>query len=241
MCSTTSRRSVFEFGGNYFLVLLIALFLQALTVHADQELVPCGACQGTGVAPDGSNCTYCRGAGKFWKIPCRRCNQSGLTDGGGKCENCGGNGWVKRYVQKGPPPPPHPPPPPATTSGDCFIATAAFGSPLEPEVRKLRSFREAYLLPNGPGRWLAQNYHRYSPPVAHYISERPGMKGCVRCCLYPAVVVAGALTGDPRDMSLLAGGLLVIGLALAWGRRALPRRVAVRSGRGPGTTKPRDL
>ena len=38
--------------------------------------------------------------------------------------------------------------------GGCFIATAAYGSLLEPHVRILCKFRDQYLLTNGPGKKL---------------------------------------------------------------------------------------
>jgi len=71
--------------------------------------------------------------------------------------------------------------------GGCFIATAAFGSSLAPEVSVLREFRDRYLLTHGPGKVFVDWYYRFSPPVAAFIEEHEGMKSAVRWGLTPVV------------------------------------------------------
>jgi hypothetical protein len=71
--------------------------------------------------------------------------------------------------------------------GGCFIATAAFGSYLAPEVMALREFRDRYLLTNGPGQAFVDWYYHVSPSVAAFISEHDSFKIAVRWGLTPIV------------------------------------------------------
>ena len=71
--------------------------------------------------------------------------------------------------------------------GGCFIASAAFGSYLEPHVEVLRDFRDNYLLTNGPGTVFVKLYYRTSPPIADYISRHDYLKVAVRLLLTPVV------------------------------------------------------
>jgi hypothetical protein len=103
----------------------------------------------------------------------------------------------------------------ATTAGseDCFIATAAFGSPLEPHVATLRAFRDRQLLPHAAGRWLVARYYEYSPPIADFIREREALRALVRALLVPVVF---AIAQPAPAFLLLAVALL--GIA-AWRRQ----------------------
>ena len=73
----------------------------------------------------------------------------------------------------------------------CFIATAAFGSPLEGRVHILREFRDSYIGTNAPGRMLLKLYCRYSPPLARYIAGRPVLRAVIRAMLVPLAAFAG--------------------------------------------------
>jgi hypothetical protein len=72
-------------------------------------------------------------------------------------------------------------------SSGCFIATAAYGSYLAPEVSSLRRFRDNQLLTNAPGRAFVAFYYRYSPPVANYIASRDWLRTAARVVLTPLV------------------------------------------------------
>jgi uncharacterized repeat protein (TIGR02543 family) len=73
-----------------------------------------------------------------------------------------------------------------STAG-CFIATAAYGSYLDPHVYVLRNFRDRYLLTNGIGKAFVDFYYRYSPPVAAYIERHEVLKVATRWALSPVV------------------------------------------------------
>ena len=71
--------------------------------------------------------------------------------------------------------------------GGCFIATAAFGSYLAPEVMTLREFRDQCLLTSDYGRAFVDWYYRVSPSVAAFIAEDETLKGAVRWGLTPII------------------------------------------------------
>jgi uncharacterized repeat protein (TIGR02543 family) len=80
---------------------------------------------------------------------------------------------------------------------ECFIATAAYGSKLQPCVVLLRQFRDQCLLVNRPGRAFVQFYYRYSPPLAHFIAHHAGLKLFVRVALLPLIGIACLMLNPP--------------------------------------------
>ncbi|MEK7702798.1 MAG: CFI-box-CTERM domain-containing protein [Nitrospirota bacterium] len=69
----------------------------------------------------------------------------------------------------------------------CFIATAAYGSYMDPHVGILRAFRDRYLLTTFPGRFFVDFYYEHSPPVADYIRRHETARSVVRWALTPIV------------------------------------------------------
>ena len=65
----------------------------------------------------------------------------------------------------------------------CFIATAAYGTPLHDDIALFRSFRDDVLMPTLPGRLLVSTYYAVSPVIADYISDHPVLKAWVRARL----------------------------------------------------------
>jgi len=72
-------------------------------------------------------------------------------------------------------------------SSGCFIATAAFGSPMQPYVKILREFRNQILLNNSIGKSLVNLYYKYSPPMADCISRHDNLRAMIRIFLLPVV------------------------------------------------------
>jgi uncharacterized repeat protein (TIGR01451 family)/CSLREA domain-containing protein len=88
-------------------------------------------------------------------------------------------------------PPSSPPPSGGGGGGGCFIATAAYGSYLDPHVIVLRDFRDKYLSTNAAGRAFVKLYYEYSPPIAAYISQHKAARMITRTALTPVVYIMG--------------------------------------------------
>ncbi len=71
--------------------------------------------------------------------------------------------------------------------GGCFIATAAYGSSMEPKVQILRQFRDRFLLDDSIGKNLVSFYYSYSPPMADFIAKYDALRTMVRASLLPVV------------------------------------------------------
>jgi hypothetical protein len=79
------------------------------------------------------------------------------------------------------------------TVSPCFVATAAYGSPLVAEVSVLRRVRDRYLLPQALGRSLVAGYYRFGARLAEWIAPRPTLRAAARTLLSPLVALAQQL------------------------------------------------
>jgi hypothetical protein len=66
---------------------------------------------------------------------------------------------------------------------ECFIATAAFGTPCASEIRLLCEFRDKRLAKTAPGRFFIKTYYRLSPPLARAVSRNRTARVVVRALI----------------------------------------------------------
>ena len=69
----------------------------------------------------------------------------------------------------------------------CFIATAAYGSYIDPHVQSLRMFRDETLMRSRIGRKVVSLYYEFSPPIARYIAQSDFLKKVTRIVLIPVI------------------------------------------------------
>jgi lysophospholipase L1-like esterase len=124
-----------------------------------------------------------------------------------------GNAWYQTLAGAASPSPSEPENGGGDGGGGCFIATAAFGSPLEPHVQLLKRFRDRVLLTSSSGKAFVNWYYENSPPLAHVIAERGYLKTLVRWMLTPVIAIVWLIMRHGLMPALLEclGFLIVAG------------------------------
>jgi DNA-binding beta-propeller fold protein YncE len=105
---------------------------------------------------------------------------------------------------------------PDVPAAGCFVATAAWGSAMAPEVQALRDFRDRHLMTHAPGRAFVAWYYRTSPALAEAIRPHPAARAAARAVLWPLVWTVG----HPAGAALAAATLLALLLLRRRGRSA---------------------
>ena len=110
---------------------------------------------------------------------------------------------------------------------NCFIATAAYGSPFASELNVLRDFRDQILMTTSLGRALVRGYYAASPAMARFILQNDTLRDLTRKALVPFVWFAGI------SLSIGASAMLWFLISLAIALTAVVHVVATR----PAKTK----
>jgi hypothetical protein len=102
-----------------------------------------------------------------------------------------------------------------TNSVNCFIATAAYGSPMSERVNTFRNFRDRFLIKNHWTRKLVSLYYHYSPEYAHWLAKSDSARAIARVFLWPAWAFAWvALQAGLSQAFLLLITLMLLPLVL---------------------------
>jgi len=76
----------------------------------------------------------------------------------------------------------------AVSSGGCFVATAAFGTPFADEIHVLRAWRDSVLARSHFGRAFIALYYAVGPMLADRIRGRPRARATIRTLLRPLIM-----------------------------------------------------
>ncbi|MCL4215935.1 MAG: IPT/TIG domain-containing protein [Candidatus Hydrogenedentes bacterium] len=87
--------------------------------------------------------------------------------------------------------------------GPCFIATAAYGTPLAESIEVLRVFRDTWLLDTAAGTAFVDAYYHLSPAVADVVAANPLLAAIVRIALIPVIAVVRVILAVPQFSLLM--------------------------------------
>ncbi len=96
--------------------------------------------------------------------------------------------------------------------GPCFIATAAYGTPMAGEIDVLRDMRDQVFLNSAAGSVFVDTYYAFSPAIAQFVADSPVLASIIRVALVPVVVVSRMVLALPMlsaALALMFGGWLV--------------------------------
>ena len=93
-----------------------------------------------------------------------------------------------------------------SSDSKCFIATAAFGSSMAPDVMVLRQFRDRYLKTNALGQMFVDAYYSVSPPIANFIAQHDTLRAATRAVLSPIIFTVKYPLGSLGILILAALG-----------------------------------
>lgn len=97
----------------------------------------------------------------------------------------------------------------------CFIATAAYGTPLHKNLKPLRWFRDRVLLQTNAGQSFVRWYYENGPKAASYVSGSAAIQMLVRGVLWIPVVLISAWMWLAMNMPMTENYLIPLGLAIA--------------------------
>ncbi|HOK88913.1 MAG TPA: hypothetical protein PK379_02695 [Candidatus Hydrogenedentes bacterium] len=110
----------------------------------------------------------------------------------------------------------------------CFIATAAWGTPLAREVNMLRHWRDKYLLTSVAGVAFVDIYYRLSPAIAEQVARSPWLAFLTRLMLFPVLLLSDGILLAAVVFPVLL--LVTTGIGLAWWFRRRKRHASPRPG-----------
>lgn len=102
----------------------------------------------------------------------------------------------------------------STPPGGCFIATAAFGSPMASQVQLLRMLRDRILLPAGAGRAFVKWYYGWSPRAAAWLRGHSLSRKVTRTALW--IPIAFSWLSLRTHVAFAALAFLLFLLAMIW-------------------------
>ncbi len=105
------------------------------------------------------------------------------------------------------------------TQADCFIATAAFGTPSAEEIDLLRDYRDGVLLDHWAGEILVEQYYELSPPVADFVGGTDRRRGVVREAFVRPLVGVVSIGYQMGGRLLWLGLLGILGAGALGARR----------------------